>query len=369
MSCYLAAGTQSQNSHSNSVVVMKMSNIHPVKKSKDDDDSEDESEDEDDEDNEKKPVLEAAMLKHPGAVNRLRTTRIGDATLAATWSDTGKVYIWNLTQPLQAVETKNGGSKFKSDSKCSLFSFAGHNTEGFSMDWSSLTQGRLVTGDCNKNIHLWNMSEDGTWKVDSKPFLGHTASVEDLQWSPTEANVLASCSVDRSIKIWDTRSAPTKGCKISIDGAHDSDVNVISWNRLESRFIASGGDDGIVKVWDLCMYRKDQPAFGMTPVARFKHHTGPITSIEWNPTDSSVLAASGEDDQLTIWDIAVEKDDIPETMETEGVENGEPDVLPQLLFIHQGQKDIKELHWHPQLPGVIISTALDGFNIFRTISV
>jgi ribosome assembly protein RRB1 len=99
------------------------------------------------------------------------------------------------------------------------------------------------------------------------------------------------------------------------------------------------------------------------PVATFKHHTAPITSVEWNPNDASVFAASGSDDQVTLWDLGIERD------QDAGGNEEEPDVPPQLLFIHQGQKDIKEIHWHSQLQGVLITTALTGFNIFRTISV
>ena len=69
--------------------------------------------------------------------------------------------------------------------------------------------------------------------------------------------------------------------------------------------------------------------FSGVAVAVFKHHTAPITSVEWHPSDSSVFAASGSDNQVTLWDLAVEKDDeIPE-------ETGRKlDVPPQLLFIH-----------------------------------
>lgn len=50
--------------------------------------------------------------------------------------------------------------------------------------------GRLVTGDCKKNIHVWEPQEGGTsWTVDQRPFSSHSKSVEDLQWSPTEATV------------------------------------------------------------------------------------------------------------------------------------------------------------------------------------
>jgi len=102
-------------------------------------------------------------------------------------------------------------------------------------------------------------------------------------------------------------------------------------------------------------------------VASFNWHQAPVTSIEWHPTEDSIFAASGADDQVTLWDLAVEQDD--DEMTNSAGDQSEQDIPPQLLFVHQGQKDVKEVHWHPQIPGAVISTALDGFNIFKTISV
>ena len=109
-----------------------------------------------------------------------------------------------------------------------------------------------------------------------------------------------------------------------------------------------------------------------SPVATFKWHIAPITSIEWHPTESSVLAVSGADDQISLWDFAVERDQEEGGKEQDNSNllspNGIP-IPPHLLFVHQGQKEVKEVHWHPQSPGVILSTAASGFNIFKTISI
>jgi ribosome assembly protein RRB1 len=191
----------------------------------------------------------------------------------------------------------------KKESPLPLFQFGGHLNEGFALDWSPVVGGQLVTGDIKKNIHVWKMDESGTsWQVDQRPYAAHTASIEDLQWSPNEPTVFASASCDKSIRIWDTRAGPTKANMLTCEGAHASDVNVINWNRTEP-FLVSGGDDCLIKIWDLRLFGENKP------VGMLKYHTKPITSVEWNTNDSTVFAASGEDDQLTIWDLAVEKDD------------------------------------------------------------
>ncbi|KAK4872637.1 hypothetical protein RN001_014666 [Aquatica leii] len=351
LTSYLVAGTQTTHSHANNVIVMKLSNLHRTNKEEDDDDS-------DEDEDAQYPIMAAALIKHQGGINRIRSTSVNNTTLAASWSELGRVNIWDLSLQLQAVNEAGVLQKYIKDDLSSavkpLFTFSGHQQEGFALDWNSIDPGVLATGDCKMDIHIWKPKEDGSWFVDQRPLIGHKASVEDIQWSPNETTVFASCSVDRSIRVWDIRAPPSKACMLTTENAHDNDVNVISWNRNEP-FIVSGGDYGVLHIWDLRQFHHK------TPVASFKHHTGPVTTVDWHPTDSAVFASGGNDDQIAIWDLSVEKDN-----ESEEEILGLP---PQLLFIHQGQKEVKEIRWHPQIPGVLISTALSDFNIFRTISI
>jgi WD40 repeat protein len=45
-----------------------------------------------------------------------------------------------------------------------------------------------------------------------------------------------------------------------------------------------------------------------SPVATFKHHTQPVTTVEWHPTEATVFASGGCDDQIALWDLALERD-------------------------------------------------------------
>jgi ribosome assembly protein RRB1 len=74
---------------------------------------------------------------------------------------------------------------------------------------------------------------------------------------------------------------------------------------------------------------------------------------------------------VCIWDLAVERDAEEEAAAMAADDNAvAPDDLPpQLMFVHQGLKDPKELHWHHQIPGLVLTTAADGFNAFKAYNV
>ncbi|PFH54854.1 hypothetical protein AMATHDRAFT_134327 [Amanita thiersii Skay4041] len=372
---YVVAGTQADAAKNNEIVVYKMTSLHRTQK--DGNDSDSDAENADDDDNlDEDAVLEYRSVPHLGGVNRVRTQPLPPSSPfpsssqpyhVATWAETGKVHIWDMRPLIESLDIP-GYAFDKARANKPVFTIDSHgHAEGFAMDWASsgTSSLRLLTGDVHSKIYLTTSNPAGFTAL-SQPFVSHTSSVEDIQWSPSEPTVFSSCSADHSIQIWDVRSKGRRSVA-GIESAHESDVNVISWNRTTSYLLLSGGDEGGIKVWDLrSVQKRGTSSSDPMPVASFNWHRAPITSVEWNPSEDSIFAASGADDQVTIWDLGVEQDDEEVAMNDS---KEEPQVPPQLLFVHQGQKDIKEVHWHPQIPGALISTALDGFNIFKTISV
>ncbi|RDB26902.1 Ribosome assembly protein rrb1 [Hypsizygus marmoreus] len=359
-SAYVVAGSQAIRPEDNTLSVLKLSSLHRTQVPEDSDDEDEEAYETLDED----PIFERQAIPHYGAINRVRAQRfaspifpsVSEPYYAAVWSDVGKVNIYNIRPLIEKLDVP-AFHLDKSTAQTPSFTVDSHLTEGYAMDWNAPAASSLslLTGDNDAKIYL-TTAGNGGFRTSPTPFLSHESSVEDIQWSPTEITVFASCSVDRSIRMWDVRSRARQSVASIVD-AHESDVNVISWNRLTSYLLVSGDDDGQIKVWDLRNVRQSS-----AEVARFNWHKGPITSVQWHPTDDSVFAASGDDDQITLWDLSVEPDD--DTMASSNI----PNLPPQLLFSHHHERP-KEMRWHPQIPGAIISAGIGSLSVFKTIAV
>lgn len=355
--CYIVTGTQADQANHNEIQVIKCINL--VKTQIDDSSSISSAESLD-----QGPVLTYRSIPVKGGINRIRATQQRHQPhLVAAMSDTNAIFIFDIDSHLHSLDVEVGSGTLSRDPQHNRPAHVVnmHRSEGFAVDWSPILYGHLITGDNSGLICLTHMSGNRAFVTDSQPFTGHTGSVEDLQWSPAEKTVFASCSSDGTIKVWDTRSKKRLAA-ISFK-ASSTDINVISWNHKINYLLASGAEDGRICVWDLRTLSARVPGEDVAPVASFDWHKGAITSLQWHPADESVLVASGADDQVTIWDLSVELD--PEEQAAKQAE-GLADVPSQLMFVHMGQKDIKEARWLPQLSGVIVTTAASGFNLFKS---
>ena len=391
---YAVAGTQAESSRAkeNELMILKLSGLSRMEKSGGGDETDSESgSDSEDEDagglgSSSEPILESRSIPLPSTTNRIRSFQPAPQPLAdltaisptytATMLENSQVLIHDVTPQLQALSTPEKGITIPPSASKPLSTLRIHKTEGYALDWQPVSLhplGRLLTGDNNGLIYSTQRTEGGGWVTDTRAFTGHSGSVEEIQWSPNERNVFASASSDGSVKVWDIRSKARKPAVDVRISKHD--INVMSWSNQTFHLLATGHDDGEWAVWDLRQWKPQSSSSGSgggsqqlkpSPVANFTFHKEPITSIEWHPTDDSVIALASADNTATLWDLAVELDD--EEYGRESSVLGGEKVPPQLLFIHHVE-DAKELHWHPQMEGSLVVTGKNGLGVFKTISV
>lgn len=359
---YAVAGTQAESGRErdNQILAMKFSGLSRMdRRPEDSDDSDDENEDSD-------PILESSSIPLTSTTNRIRAFQIPPTnssepptTLTATMTEARQVLIHNITPHLRTFDSP--GTIITPHQNKPLSTLKMHKSEGYAADWSPIiSTGKLVTGDNDGSIFVTTRTSGEAWVTETRPMVGHSGSIEELQWSPSERNIFASASSDGTIKVWDVRSK-SRTAALSVH-VSDSDVNVMSWCHQtgSDHLLASGADDGIWAVWDLRQWKPNASAASPkpTPVASFNFHKEQIISVEWLPGDDSTVAVAAGDNTLTIWDLSVELD---------GDSGGVAEYPPQLLFEHY-MDNVKEAHWHPQIPGCIVATG-SAFNVFKTISV
>ena len=100
------------------------------------------------------------------------------------------------------------------------------------------------------------------------------------------------------------------------------------------------------------------------PITQIHWHSDAITSIQFEPREESVLAVTSADNKMTLWDFSVEVDEADQQA-MQANEELNIEIPPQMMFLHQGQRNMKELRFHPQYACLMATTAEDSFNIFR----
>ena len=361
-SILMATATQASKKNQNELMVLKMSQLTKTLVKENEDEDEDEEEDDD-----MDPIIENENIPLKDTTNRLKVSPFANAAqevLCSTMSENGEVYIYDLAPQVKAFDTP--GYQIPKSAKRPVHTIRNHGSvEGYANDWSPVIKtGALLSGDCSGQVFL-TQRHTSKWVTDKQAFtVSNNKSIEDLQWSRTESTVFASCGIDGHIRIWDTRSKKHKPA-ISVK-ASNTDVNVISWSEKIGYLLASGDDDGTWGVWDLRQFTP-QNASTASPVAQYQFHKSAITSISFNPLDESIIAVASEDNTVTLWDLSVEADD--EEIKQQAAETKElQQIPPQLLFVHW-QKEVKDVKWHKQIPGCLVSTGTDGLNVWKTISV
>ncbi|KAK7827452.1 hypothetical protein U0070_026658 [Myodes glareolus] len=190
----------------------------------------------------------------------------------------------------------------------------GHQKGGYGLSWNSNLSGHLLSASDDHTVCLWDIDagpKEGKI-VDAKAiFTGHSAVVGDVAWHLLHESLFRFVADDQKLMIWDTRSN-TKWLQ----------SQAIWWMHtlLRAFFLATGSADKTVALWDLRNLK--------LKLHIFVSHKDEIFQVHWSPHNEMILASSGTDRRLNVWDLSK----IGEDQSAEDVEDGPP----ELLFIHGG---------------------------------
>jgi WD40 repeat protein len=87
--------------------------------------------------------------------------------------------VWDVQTQIEQLATATADAAKEAASKAAVKTpaaqtFSGHKDEGYAVDWSPVTTGRLLSGDCAGVIHLWEPA-NGKWSVGTTTFIVRVA--------------------------------------------------------------------------------------------------------------------------------------------------------------------------------------------------
>ncbi|RYR22659.1 hypothetical protein Ahy_B03g067967 isoform A [Arachis hypogaea] len=294
-----------------------------------------------------------------GEVNRARSMPQNPSVVASKTCGS-EVYVFDV----EKQHGKEQGSGCDPDLR-----LRGHDKEGYGLSWSPFKKGYLLSGSHDSKICVWDvLAADQDNVLDAiHVFEAHDGVVGDVSWHSKHESLFGSVGDDCKLIIWDLR---TNKAQQSVK-AHENEVmpvivnayrvflfikliklvNFISFNPYNEWIVATASSDTTIALFDTRKLAE--------PLHVLSSHTDEVYQVEWDPNHETVLASSGADRRLNVWDLSRVGDE-----QNEGDGDGGP---PELLFSHGGHKGkISDFSWNKNQPWVISSVAEDNsFHVWQ----
>jgi WD repeat and SOF domain-containing protein 1 len=147
---------------------------------------------------------------------------------------------------------------------------------------------RFASGSGDGVVKVWDLpSQEEVWQGQA-----HSNIVKGVCW--TQDQKLLSCGTDRTVKLFDPYNTPSKSAPLAT-WLGDFGFNSITRHRSDPSFaVAHSG----IAVYDL-----NRPNSAPTQTLAWPTNVDSITSIAFNQTETSLLASTGSDRSLVLYDL------------------------------------------------------------------
>eukprot|EP00659_Diplonema_papillatum_P008364 gene8364-12900_t len=132
----------------------------------------------------------------------------------------------------------------------------------------------------------------------------HPTTVVKLAYSPLKPNLFTAKCTTGPILLHDLKTdSETPAARLV---GHDGAGFGLEWSPYKEGLMASAGNDKTVMLWDcegnLLMKNKQPGVAEIAPLAVMHGHDDCVGAVSWNRGDPTLLASTGDDCKLCIWD-------------------------------------------------------------------
>ncbi|CAN1132534.1 Protein transport protein SEC31 homolog B [Linum perenne] len=255
--------------------------------------------------------------------NGSRSEQYGLGLIAGGLVD-GTIGIWN---PSALIRSEPNEGAF-------VASLSNHRGPVRGLEFNSFTPNLLASGADDGQICIWDLASPGD-PSHFPPLKGSGASLQGeisyVSWNSKVQNILASTSHNGITVVWDLKKQKKV---ISVSDPMGRRCSVMQWHPdVATQLVVASDDDSSpsLKLWDMRNI--------LEPVKELVGHTKGVIAMSWCPNDSSYLLTCAKDNRTICWNTVT----------------GE--IACELPSGNNWNFDV---HWYPQVPGVIAASSFDG---------